>query len=340
MSVFSLSDIDMRGLAKLKQYAADTQLKQLQFAVRCKSIEENLTLLRQECEFIKDAQQKLEEQPSHFNSDIKRAMMKWRIKLPSFRPEMPDLWFIQIETIFANFGITAEIDKYHTVISQSEGEWLVEINDLIRAGPSLNIPYTTLKKEIINRFSLDENPRLKKVIEGEEIGDLKPSQFLRRLKTVAGSALITDNILKPLWLSRLPAYVQYILRAQPSNNTLTEIADVADRIAETIPHSVHSTSTTAPINSPTVQQISKPNPLANINEMLTSLTHKVDLVDVKVKNLERNIDRRKSCSRPKSRSRYSLPKPRKFCFYHEKFGREARKCQQPCKFLTNDNGSQ
>nr|XP_018909252.1 PREDICTED: uncharacterized protein LOC109038603 [Bemisia tabaci] len=347
MNIPTLTDEDMQDPAKVKQYLADAEALQVQSSSRCKLLEENLNLLRQEMEFIRDAKRKLEEEQS-LSTSANKQIMKRKIKLPAFRPEMPDLWFIQIEAIFADYGINAEIDKYRTVISQSEGSWLVEINDLIRAGPSVNIPYTTLKKEIINRFSLSENSRLKKLLEEEEIGDLKPSQFLRRLKTVAGSTPIADNIMKPLWLSRLPAYVQGILQAQPSNNTLTEIADVADRIAETIPHSVHSTSATNQTNpSPSVHQISKPaDPLSDIKEMLTALSHKFDLLDVKVKNLERNIDRSRSRSRSKSRSRYSSPKPFKsekgYCFYHENFGKEARKCHQPCKYLssTNDNGSQ
>ena len=333
----SHSDVEVNLLRTKGQLDASRQ--------HAKNLEENLSLLRKEYEHLKNEKRKIEDE----KLKEKKSNFK-KVKLPSFRPEMPDLWFIQIEAIFDDFGITREEEKYRIVISQGEGPWLVEINDLIRAGPNSIQPYTHLKKEIINRFSLSEGSRLKKLLEEEEIGDLKPSQFLRRLKTVAGGTPIADNIMKPLWLSRLPNNVQGILQAQPSSNTLNELAEIADRISETMINpqtqsAVHSISHNKIYTPP--QPIIQ-NSTEELKQMLTAMGQKFELLTVKMEYLEKsmNQNRNRSRSRSQSRGRSYDSKPftseKGFCYYHENFGEQARRCQQPCKYkpASNSNGSQ
>ncbi|KAJ8948070.1 hypothetical protein NQ318_008421 [Aromia moschata] len=46
--------------------------------------------------------------------------------------------------------------------------------------------------------------------QGEEIGDRRPSQFIRHLRGLAGTT-VHDTILRSLWMSRLPSHAQAIL---------------------------------------------------------------------------------------------------------------------------------
>jgi hypothetical protein len=67
----------------------------------------------------------------------------------------------------------------------------------------------------------------------EEMGDRRPTQFLRHLRTLAGSSVPPD-VLRTLWINRLPPNIQAIIAAQ-SQDALDDVAQLADKIAEVTP---------------------------------------------------------------------------------------------------------
>ena len=64
------------------------------------------------------------------------------------------------------------------------------------------------------------------------MGDRKPSQFLRHLKSLASD--VPDDFLRSIWSSRLPPHIQTILVGQTEGNLDTS-SQLADRIAEVAP---------------------------------------------------------------------------------------------------------
>ncbi|GFY42299.1 uncharacterized protein TNIN_214911 [Trichonephila inaurata madagascariensis] len=60
-----------------------------------------------------------------------------------------------------------------------------------------------------------------------ELGDRRPSDLLRQMKSLAGSS-ISDELIKSLWLQRLPQQTQAIFST--SKDTLNNIAEMADKI--------------------------------------------------------------------------------------------------------------
>ena len=67
---------------------------------------------------------------------------------------------------------------------------------------------------------------MRRLLEREELGDRKPSCFLRHLRGLAGP-VVPDDVLRPLWLGRLPVETQKILASQTSS-TLDNLASLAD----------------------------------------------------------------------------------------------------------------
>jgi hypothetical protein len=65
----------------------------------------------------------------------------------------------------------------------------------------------------------------------EEMGDRKPSQFLKHLRSLAPD--IPDNYLRILWTSRLPTNIRTILAGMPEVE-LDAVALCPDRIMETV----------------------------------------------------------------------------------------------------------
>ncbi|XP_011871210.1 PREDICTED: uncharacterized protein LOC105563864, partial [Vollenhovia emeryi] len=117
-----------------------------------------------------------------------------------------------------------------------------EIKDVITQPPATN-KYEAVKQALIQRMSISQEQRTRQLLKLEELGDRKPSQFLRHLRTLAGSN-VPDSLLRTLWLGRLPQQAQMILATRP-DDCLNDIVQ-ADRIHEmTSKAVVASTSTPA-----------------------------------------------------------------------------------------------
>ncbi|XP_071629524.1 uncharacterized protein [Temnothorax longispinosus] len=131
------------------------------------------------------------------------------IRLPLFWPEEPELWFAQLEGQFALCEIKDDDAKYAYVISGIQPKQAKEIKD---------------------RLTDSHGQRIRQLLEHEELGDRKPSQFLRHLSTLAGTT-VSKELLRTLWLGRLPPQTQAIL-ATRTEDRLEDVADQADRIRE------------------------------------------------------------------------------------------------------------
>ncbi|GFT85936.1 uncharacterized protein NPIL_77711 [Nephila pilipes] len=156
------------------------------------------------------------------NTEINRVAFK----PPIFWRNKPKLWFLQLEAQFANSGISQVATKYNIVVAALDENVLDFVVDIL-SNPPENEKYDTLKKALLNRLTDTEESRLKKLLTDLELGDKRPSDLLRRMKSLAGNS-ISDEIIKSLWLQRLPQQTQAILTI--SNYTLDKIAEMADKI--------------------------------------------------------------------------------------------------------------
>ncbi|GFT38281.1 transposon Tf2-6 polyprotein [Nephila pilipes] len=156
------------------------------------------------------------------NTEINRVA----VKLPIFWRNKPKLWFLQLEAQFANSGISQDATKYNIVVAALDENVLDFVVDIL-SDPPENEKYNTLKKALLNRLTDTEESRLKKLLTDLELGYKRPSDLLRQMKSLAGNS-ISDEIIKSLWLQRLPQQTQAILTI--SNDTLDKIAEMADKI--------------------------------------------------------------------------------------------------------------
>ncbi|GBP51093.1 hypothetical protein EVAR_31817_1 [Eumeta japonica] len=108
--------------------------------------------------------------------------------------------------------------------------------------------YETLKTELVKRLSDSKERKLKQLLMHEELGDRKPSQFLRHLQGVASPDIFKD-LLITIWRSRLPQNIQTVNAGQtgPTLELLTayrvhEIAPLCLQIASTSTVSAHTST--------------------------------------------------------------------------------------------------
>ncbi|XP_015920296.2 uncharacterized protein [Parasteatoda tepidariorum] len=148
------------------------------------------------------------------------------VKSPPFWRANPELWFRKIESLFTLAGVTTESTKFHHVVSALQPEKLAIISDII-ISPPVDEPFTALNKRLCAQYDESEVQRLSCLISGMQLGDRCPSKLLLELRNKAG-ARINDELLKSLFLQRLPANVQQILAI--SNDNLDKLAEIADGI--------------------------------------------------------------------------------------------------------------
>lgn len=243
------------------------------------------------------------------------------VKVPPFWRDNPVIWFRQIESQFINSGITVESSKYHLVVGHIETDVLAQVSDIIDPPPEKD-PYNTLKKRLIEVFSDSEEKKLKKLLQDIDLGDKRPSVLLRQMQELAGP-LVGAELLKSLWLQRLPAQMQAILAS--SDIELKKLAAMADKIADvTSPNQLSSIDLKGTTNdSGATQKV-----LNDLQHQISDLNRKVDKLFV-------------ACSRSRSRSRNSSkqrglvnrsPSRNTVCWYHVRFGEKATKCIKPCSF--------
>lgn len=233
--------------------------------------------------------------------------------IPPFWVE--ELWFAQVEGQFALARITDDEAKFAHVLSKIEPSQAKEIKDVITQPPQ-NDKYGAIKKALIQRLTDSQEQRIKQLLEHEELGERKPSQFLRYLTTLAGNAVSTE-LLRTLWLGRLPRHIQAIL-ATRNEDRLEEVAEQEDKIYD-ISSKALVLATAAPKAATTAD-----NPL---EAQIAALTKQVATLTTQMaKNVKQHRSRSRTRSNSRSRRyRSRTPAEDALCFYHRRFGKRARK---------------
>nr|XP_042909054.1 uncharacterized protein LOC122271523 [Parasteatoda tepidariorum] len=233
------------------------------------------------------------------------------VKPPPFWRANPELWFRQIESQFTLAGVSTESTKFHHVVAALQPEELAIISDIV-ISPPVDKPFAALKKRLCSQYAESEAQRLRDLISGMQLGDRRPSRLLLEMRNKAG-ARINDEILKSLFLQRLPTNVQQILAI--SNDNLDKLAEMADGIMATT------------TNAQSVSVVADSTDQTDLRSLLTEITARLARLEA------RTSDRSRSTSQKRSTSRSRQSANSQYCWYHKIFKQRATKCRPPCSFL-------
>lgn len=256
------------------------------------------------------------------------------VKLPNFNTSDPELWFNVAEHQLTAAKIRSDDEKFGLIIGALDPKTQIEVRDIILRPPS-NFKYDTIKKEIIKRLGVSQDEKMRRLLEREEMGDRKPSQFFRHLQTLAGTNL-NDDMLRTLWLDRLPPHVRAILATQKST-PLNETTELADAIMS------YGKST-----QPRISEISNNDHNTQVNikiaQLSLSLQEEISTLKQEIASLRlqrsHSRDQTPNHTRQRSKSRTNEHGTDGMCWYHWKYGTNAKKCQKPCTFQSkNATGS-
>ena len=246
------------------------------------------------------------------------------IRLPPFWPTDPAIWFAQAEAQFATRNITNETTMFRHIVASLSPETAVEVRDLL-LNPPTDQPYTVLKETLTRRTAESAQLRVQRLISGEELGDRKPSQLLRRMQQLVGDASISDTFMRQLFLQRLPPNIQLVLSGISEDLTLDKQAQLADRMTETQVPAVSAATESAP----------------SMADTINALHNAVDKLQRQMSQLQRPQRSHTFRQRSRSASRTRYPDRPDLCFYHWRYGDKARKCNKStCKMSLNDHAGQ
>lgn len=253
------------------------------------------------------------------NNDHAGAINKVGIKIGPFWKQDPTLWFAQVEAQFALNQITREETRYYHIIASIDSEILACCSDIVR-NPPVNDKYTTIKNRIITEHSSSEQNRIQQLLGGCELGDRKPSQLLREMRDLARDVITDEKIIKSLWMQQLPETTQAVLKVSEATLQLPQLAEQADKLSDiTRTRNVSSAGATSDVN--------KDFGLEEIRKQISVLSNEIAAF---------REERGRSRTRNSSRQRFSRSggsrENHPYCFYHRKFGADARNCRAPCQF--------
>jgi hypothetical protein len=137
------------------------------------------------------------------NSAIPAVISRVAVRLPLFYANQLAVWFAQVEAQFTLAGISSKQTNFCYVISQLDQSYVGEVEDIITS-PLKRDPYTTLKTEVVTHLFPSREQRICLFLT-LEMGNCKPSQFLRQLRS-----LVPDDFLHSIWSRQLPPNVQAI----------------------------------------------------------------------------------------------------------------------------------
>lgn len=237
------------------------------------------------------------------------------VKLPEFWKNDPVMWFAQAEAQFALANVVKDETKFYHIVAKIDQTVICHVTDLVTQPPAVD-KYNAVKTRLISRFQVSAEGRLERLLSSCDLGDMRPTHLLAKMLELAAGLNVTDDLMKMLFLQRMPPNVKAILTI--SDGTLGKLAEMADKMLEC---SSHVTTASVSVESP-----SETREMEELRCQIASLT-------TEIKRIKTN---RSSRSRSSSRSR-QLPADDEICWFHRKFGSRALNCREPCKFYNRKN---
>lgn len=281
---------------------------------------------------MSDEEKVKEKQPSGTMEEEEIEASKVSVKIPPFWLERPDVWFRQVEAQFKLSGVKRESTMFDYLVSQLERRYVADILDILDSG--VENKYTLTKQRLLSLYCESDDKQLKRLLAGLELGDLRPSQLLRKMQSLASND-VSNKVLRTLWLDKLPESVRNILLV--SDEGLDKLAVMADKITDM--------SSVRDVYDVKKAESSDETPKSSTEKLIQDLTNRIQSLELQLASVNHRsrsqirsgspYSRKRSSSR--SRNRYN-PDGR-FCYFHYRFGKRCRpeKCEQPCTWKDSEN---
>lgn len=264
------------------------------------------------------------------------------IHLPTFCPTDASTWFRRAEVQYRIKNITSETRKADFVLAALPDDIFSSLADWLDSLGDDAVLYTPLKEHLLKEFVPSPEERAERLMQltKQPLGDQRSSTAFREMKSLTrlppngtGPPKQLD-LLRILWLLRLPEAV----RAGITNFSDISEADLLKQ-GDALQNSTKAASR-RPIFAATdhhdaLQPQSHDAPGSPDDDPLAAAAYH------KTRPAYKNFptSQYKNCTNQYQPPRGNAPKKAdsnpNYCYFHNRFGHDARKCRQPCAWPKN-----
>jgi hypothetical protein len=242
------------------------------------------------------------------------------VHLSTFWTSDPDMWFYRAECSFTKARITRSATKFEHVVPMLPEDVMSSIRQfLIGITPDTENPYEQLKDALCKGFGRTRWQRGYALLDHPELGDRRPSHMLNQMLALLPAGTEPDLLFFCLFLRRLPMSMREQVAAA-NHKTAEQMGEHADALWD-----------------------------ARADRSIAAITDSISAVSVRPRSTSPKGDRRRSPGRssdtetrsngPRSNRRRGDSKRRRYdpdlCFYHNRWGHKAEKCESPCSWPKN-----
>lgn len=266
-------------------------------------------------------------------------------RIADFWTIKPRLWFHHFESI-VDPQRPSDLHKAQLLTARLSRDELSQVSDILDNPPE-TMRYQALKDRLISAYSQSDTYELQQLLTELELGDMKPTQLLRKMRELSKNKLIPEDTLRLLWLGRLPHFVRAVVTVCGTVD-LNSVASIADKIMESSRHTVNAINKppTSPPALPSTSQTHAPQSHSSLEQKIDSLVLEIAAMNRRFDQRNTSQDRGRTTQReqPSNRDRSSSRSraginfykfcqqkaqpgdPDFKCFYHYSFGNQAKKC--------------
>ncbi|XP_067616303.1 uncharacterized protein CkIIalpha isoform X2 [Eurosta solidaginis] len=249
------------------------------------------------------------------------------VHVPKFNKVNPHIWFAQLERSFRLSNITDDIDMFDLVTINLDEDIILSIEDLVSAPPDKN-RYVTRKLRLLDKYSESSECKLKRLLQGGAISGMKPSDILAYMKRLSPDPGC-EPVIRTLFMNQMPLSIRPLLSVWQEND-LTQLANIADKMLESADtNAVCAVSDLQQTTSDSVEALSRTASEGSRDRMQEVLEN-IRKLQADIKKLKEGTRGSRSPMRSPRRSGSTERVQGGKCYFHKKFGADARKCRPGC----------
>jgi hypothetical protein len=237
------------------------------------------------------------------------------VKLPSFWTEDPVSWFRLAEGQFTLCNVTDPVARYYHVLASLPQDAVRLVRHVLHkdTGP---LSYDNLCTSLLASHTLSNYQKMERMMRLPPLGDRKPSVLLTEMLEFCPTGESSTAVFAYLFLQHLPREIRVLL-SEDDPADMRAIADKADRlIAMHVPQG-HDACATVSLEDDCEGDL-------------------VAAMGGERRKKKFPIPKRPPQQQQAGAGRRGGPSPRtSMCFYHAKFGEQARYCQEGCLWPEN-----
>ena len=273
--------------------------------------------------------------------------------LPAFDRKNIDVWIQRVEAAYARNGVDTPKDKFAFLETKFPVEFNPKVNAFLYSTPS-DQSWINFLDYLRQEYGRTTRQKASTLIDGVARESLRPSQYYAKLVDLTKDVTIED-VRKEHLLRQLPSNVRHALSQQLEDTDAEALAPLADAYFDRDGRpfsSASSSSTNSVVNAS--NSLSEPFTSLYIDEETEDNVDTLEVNEVSRpgrSNFQKH-PRSRSRSRPprqqsksdssrvsfsgssssgRQKTSNSASQPADECWYHWKFGTEAKQCQPGCK---------